>query len=425
MIEELYSIYKKHPKVSIDSRSIEKNSIFFAIKGENFDGNKFALDAIHKGAQLSVVDDPELNDHDKCFYVKNSLECLQDLARYHRDQLNIPIIAITGTNGKTTTKELCGAVLSRKYKTFYTQGNFNNHIGVPLSLLSIEADAEIAVIEMGANHVGEIALLCSIAKPNHGLITNVGKAHLEGFGSFQNIIKTKTELYRWLENTTNGIAFLNADNKFLNANLPNKLKTVTYGSNEADIVCFPSNDGPFAGLAWNQQSIKSQLIGSYNIENLMAAICIGTYFRVEASQIIAAVENFIPQNHRSQVQETEHNYIILDAYNANPSSMREAVSNFADLHRTNKLLILGDMFELGDYSAEEHQNLINRIKDAGFNNVIMLGNEFKKTDHPKSYLSFETTEQLIEYLATHPVHDKTILIKGSRGMKMESLVKFF
>lgn len=422
MIDQLYRIFLKHPIICTDSRNILTDSIFFALKGENFDGNEFAIEAINKGAFTAIVDDLELKDQEHCFYVKDVLLALHKLAKYHRKQLNIPVIGITGTNGKTTTKELCGALLTKKYKTFYTQGNLNNHIGVPLSILSIDREIEIAVIEMGANHVGEIASLCEIAQPDYGLITNIGKAHLEGFGSFENIIKAKTELYQYISRQPNGIVFINADNDLLIQELPSQIKKITYGKKITDFQYQIIENNAFACLEWEHKKIQSKLIGAYNVENIMAAICIGGYFNVDLNDIIAAIEEYKPINHRSQVLQTNHNCIILDAYNANPSSMTEAISNFSRMNKENKVLILGDMFELGDYSQIEHQNIVELIMQHQFDEVILTGPEFGQTKTKSDFLKFNHVEDVINHFSEHPIRQKNILVKGSRGMKLETLI---
>lgn len=421
MIDQLYTAFLDHPIICTDSRNILSGSIFFALKGDNFDGNEYALEALEKGATMAVIDDPALQNDERCFYVDNVLITLQELAKHHRKQLKIPLIGITGTNGKTTTKELCGAVLSKKYKTFYTQGNLNNHIGVPLSILSIDKDIEIAVIEMGANHIGEIASLCEISQPDFGLITNIGIAHLEGFGSFENIIKAKTELYHYLVKRPNGLVFVNADNDILTQQLPS-LEKITYGQQITDYQYELIEDGAFACLEWKHHKIQSNLIGSYNTENIMAAICIGGYFKVDTNDITSAIEEYLPTNYRSQVLQTDNNYIILDAYNANPSSMTEAISNFSRLNKENKVVVLGDMFELGDYSEIEHQNIVEFIMQQQFEEVILIGPEFSHTTAKSVFLKFNNVTDVINYLSKHPLKHKSILLKGSRGMKLETLI---
>lgn len=422
MIEQLYAAYLQNPIICTDSRNILSGSIFFALKGDLFDGNEYALDALRKGATLAVVDNPDLKNKEYCFYVDNVLDALQKLAKHHRTQLKIPIIGITGTNGKTTTKELCGSVLAKKYKTFYTKGNLNNHIGVPLSILSITKDIEIAVIEMGANHVGEIAALCKIAQPDYGLITNIGIAHLEGFESFQNIIKAKTELYNWLDKKTDATVFVNSDNNLLNQHLPS-IETISYGLTNADYLYEIIEGDAFASLKWNHKEIQSHLIGDYNIENIMASICIGDHFGVPAQEICSTIEDYQPINNRSQVLESELNYIILDAYNANPSSMKLAISNFSKLKKDNKVLILGDMFELGKYSQVEHQKIVDLISEFSFDEVCLIGPEFKLCKASPAILKFNQINDLMDHLKKHPLKNKSILVKGSRGMKLETLIE--
>lgn len=421
MIDKLYALYLQNPIICTDSRNIIPNSLFFALKGDNFDGNQYALDALEKGAIIAVVDDADLQNNESCFYVENVLNTLQKLAKHHRAQLKIPIIGITGTNGKTTTKELCGAVLAKKFKTCYTQGNLNNHIGVPLSILSIREDIEIAVIEMGANHIGEIAALCEIAQPDYGLITNIGKAHLEGFGSFQNIIKAKTELYHWLDGRANGLVFVNADNELLKQHLPS-IETISYGLTNADSQYEIIERDAFASLLWDHKEIQSHLIGDYNIENIMASICIANHFGVGAEDICSAIEDYQPNNNRSQVLESKSNYIILDAYNANPSSMKLAISNFSKLKMDNKVLILGDMFELGEYSSKEHQNIVESLMDQHFKEVILIGSEFNLCKTNPAILKFNHVVDVLAHLKKYPLQNKSILVKGSRGMKLETLI---
>lgn len=422
-IEKLYSEYLKHPIISTDSRNTPNGSIFFALKGDSFDGNKFALEAIEKGCSLAVIDDPKLKEKGNCFYVPNVLEALQELAKHHRSLLSIPVIGITGTNGKTTTKELINRVLSKKYNTLATKGNLNNHIGVPLSILSIRNEHEMAIIEMGANHIGEIEFLCQIAQPTHGIITNIGKAHLEGFGSFEGVIKAKTELYRFLKANKNSIVFLNNDNPILNEN-SRDLNIFTYGTKQANCTFSSVKANPFGELHWNATTVKSQLIGKYNAENMMAAICIGQFFKIENKAIIAAIQEYIPKNQRSELVKTAKNEIILDAYNANPSSMKQALENFKEMDKKNPLLILGDMFELGEYSLEEHQKVIDLISKLGFTDVILVGNDFHTIANKQKFTSFRTTDEVEKHLIQHPIVNCNIIIKGSRGMKLETLLPY-
>ncbi len=425
-IDKLYKYYLAHPQITTDSRILIKGALFFALKGDHFDGNKFALKAIEGGCSLAIVDDKHLKNQDKCFYVEDVLSALQLLAMHHRDHLNIPIIGITGTNGKTTTKELVSIVLSKRLKTFATRGNFNNHIGVPLSILSIKNNDEIAVIEMGANHIGEIAELCKIAKPNHGIITNIGIAHLEGFGSFEGVKKAKTELYHFLKKQPASIAFVHQDDPIL-VKESRKLNCFTYGfSTTANIIFKKIKPNEFASVNWftDKRSliIQSKLIGSFNVPNLMAAICIGKYFNVPEILIKEAIEEYIPANNRSQLLKTTNNQIIIDAYNANPSSMKLAIDNFMELKADPKLLILGDMLELGAESKNLHQEIINHIAKYEPKKLIFIGLEFSKCKMQKHWLCFETTEEAIKYLASNIIKNHHILLKGSRGMQLEKLI---
>ncbi|MCF8297208.1 MAG: UDP-N-acetylmuramoyl-tripeptide--D-alanyl-D-alanine ligase [Saprospiraceae bacterium] len=419
-IEELYSIFKSYPKIVTDSRCIEDNSIFFALKGENFDGNKFALKALELGAKYSVVDDTSLNQNDNFIYVDNVLKCLQQLAAFHRDQFKIPIIGITGTNGKTTTKELINTVLKQKLKTHATKGNLNNHIGVPLTLLEMPYDTKIAIIEMGANHQEEIKELCEIAKPNFGIITNIGKAHLEGFGSFEGVIKAKKELYDFVGK--DGRVFLNSDNKLL-TELAENLSSIKYGANqESDCFAQIIDINPFVKLRWNNLEIQSNLIGKYNFENILAAICIGNYFGVQPTEIKMAIERYIPQNNRSQIVQTKTNKLILDAYNANPTSMSSAIESFELLKPEIKVVILGDMLELGKESIKEHQEILNKIATLGFVKTFLVGPVFYSLAKNSEFIAFENNIEALEYLKINPISDSTILIKGSRGIKLEILL---
>lgn len=426
-ISQLYTHYQNYPFISTDTRSLIKNSIFFALNGENFNGNDFALRAIEDGCVLAVVDNPSLKNHKKCFYVENTLAALQQLATYHRDQLNIPVIGITGTNGKTTTKELCREVLSKKYKTYCTIGNLNNHIGVPLSILGIDKETEIAVIEMGANHIGEIAHLCSIAKPNYGLITNIGIAHLEGFGSFEGVVKAKSELYQFIEHQSESMLFVNGDDTLLMEKSA-FIRRKTYGlskQNDSNFENVYSN--PFASLTWlidqRELSIESKLVGKYNAANIMAAICIGQYFNVPIESIKIAIEEYTPENQRSQFLQTKNNKIIVDAYNANPDSMSEALANFNEIQDENKVVILGDMLELGTQSKELHQEIIDKVNEYNFRKVILVGQIFGQCKLEKNWIHFESTEDTKTHLATQALTNFSILLKASRGIQIEKLIE--
>ncbi len=427
MIESIYEIFKEFSLISTDTRNISKNSIFFALKGSNFNGNEFAESAIKSGAKYAIIDEIEYKKDDRYILVEDVLKTLQELSRHHRRILNIPIIAITGSNGKTTTKELVFSVLKKKYNVYATQGNLNNHIGVPLTLLSIKNDIEIGIVEMGANHQKEIELLCQIAEPNFGLITNIGKAHLEGFGGVAGIIKGKGELFSYLKNN-NGVAFINSDSAVLREMSIALPKIITYGlenthTNKGKLIS-AENKVEFAYMTENQSEviIQSNLIGDYNLANLLAACSIGNYFGVLLKDIKSAIETYIPTNNRSQIVKLENKTLILDAYNANPSSIEAAVQNFSLMTLPNKILILGDMFELGSDSKTEHQKIINLIESKNFTDVYLVGKLFFETEC--NYKKFLTTEDLIMGLEKSNLEESSILIKGSRGMKLEKVAEY-
>jgi UDP-N-acetylmuramoyl-tripeptide--D-alanyl-D-alanine ligase len=421
-IETVYQVFSKSQKISIDSRHIEEGSIFVALKGENFDAHQFVQSTIDRGAVLAVIDNPDFRIEGKTILVEDSLQFLQQLANYHRRHFQFPIIAITGTNGKTTTKELCLSVLNQEFKVKATQGNLNNHIGVPLSLLSFPLDLDFGIIEMGANHPGEISFLCSIAEPDYGLITNVGKAHLEGFGNLAGVLKTKTELYAFLQNT-NAKAFVNQDNTILSKH-PLLPTPIFYGRESQALVqgSIESNK-PYLSVRVKSKNeeilIHSHLIGAYNLENILAASCIGSYFGLSLPRIRSGIESYKPQNIRSQFIEKEHNKIILDAYNANPTSMKAAIENFASLEENNKLVILGDMLELGTDSQKEHQKIIDLLTKLEIN-TILTGKEFQRTQHP--FRHFKQTTDIIRYLTENPIQNHLILIKASRGIHLEDVL---
>ena len=421
-LKDIYQHYLNASGVTTDSRHIVKGNVFFALRGENFDGNAYAAQALEKGAGLVIIDNKKYQSgSSKCVLVDDSLLCLQELARHHRRQLSIPFIALTGTNGKTTTKELIRAVLSKKYKTYATAGNLNNHIGVPLTILDVRKDAEIAVIEMGANHIGEIALLCEIADPDYGMITNIGKAHLEGFGSFDGVIKAKTELYTHLQNK-DAKALVNIDTPLL-MELSSKLERITYGqSNAADTFAEFITSVPLLEIKWNEMMIKTQMYGDYNFENVMAAVCFGEIFQVKPADIAEAISNYTPDNSRSQLLKHNTNLIYLDAYNANPSSMLASINNFDKQPANKKVLLLGDMLELGINSLDEHQKIIDEVKDK-FNIVILVGPEFMKAGNVPGIESFIDTEAAAEWLKDNPLTDSHILMKGSRGIALEKLLE--
>ena len=420
-IEKIYQYYSQKHLVSTDSRKIEEGCVFVALKGERFDGNDFAYRvAVENIASCVIADRKDLPHHERLFIVDDSLAALQELARLHREKCNIPIIGITGTNGKTTTKELTAAVLSKKYNLIYTQGNFNNHLGLPLTVLRIKPDTEMAVVEMGANHPNEIAQLCSIANPDFGIITNIGKAHLEGFGSFEGVVKTKNELYDFIK-SKNGKLFVNHDNELL-MNLSNGIESHTYGKdNNANIKASIASSNPYLIINWEGNEIKTNLVGDYNFENVMAAISVGCYFNIEKSLIIEALENYTPTNNRSQFIKSDKNEIVMDAYNANPVSMHHAIKNFRNISSENSLLILGDMRELGKDSEKEHQAIINLIKELKFDNVILVGGEFKKAAG-NDFTSFANVEELLAYINDNDISGKKILIKGSNSIHLEKIV---
>jgi len=423
IIKTLYSAFIKSSGIATDSREEVKNSLFFALSGENFNGNRFAEAALNKGAALAVIDDPLYKKDERYFLVNNTLETLQQLALHHRKQFNIPVFGITGTNGKTTTKELVTAVLQTTFKTVATKGNLNNHIGVPLTLLGISSNTEIAVVEMGANHPGEIRFLCHLALPTHGIITNIGKAHLEGFGNFEGVKNTKKELFDFLE-VNKGLAFVNADDPLL-INLSEKLNRYTYGTSNSIVKGKIIKQQPHLKIEISTDkkniTVSSQLYGSYNFPNMMAAAAVGNYFNVPGTSIREALENYIPTNNRSQQIKTAHNHIILDAYNANPVSMANAINSFKEAKFENECLILGDMFELGSSSAEEHQKVASLLIQKGFRCVYLIGESFAKTTHP--FTNFITTQEAGEFFTGNPLKGKTILLKGSRGMHLETLLE--
>lgn len=422
-IQTLYRAFEKSNGVSIDSRKIETNQLFFAIKGENFDGNLYAKAALEKGASLAVIDKPEFYIDKRTILVENSEKTLQDLANHHRKQFDIPIVALTGSNGKTTTKELIAAVLSTTFKTVATKGNLNNHLGVPLTLLNMEDSTEIAIIEMGANHQGEIAQLCKIAEPNYGLITNFGKAHLEGFGGVEGVIKGKSELYDFIIQQQ-GMLFVNADDsiqiektKYANRFLYSKK------DENADLKISLLEKKPSLVISFDETIIRSQLIGEYNLYNMAIAVSIGKHFGVVNQQIVAAIETYLPQNNRSQIIEKNSNQIILDAYNANPSSMKAALDHFAESTSTQKVIVLGDMFELGSTSLEEHQKIADYVAEINPKMAVLVGKDFYQTFTERPNIKkFKSLSEASEYLKHNPVSESEILIKGSRGMTMEKIL---
>ena len=425
-IEQLYQTYLQSRTVTTDSRQITAGCIFFAFKGVSFDGNAFAPQALEQGAALCVISDPQYKVDDRCVVVDDVLATLQQLARHHRAHLDIPFVGITGTNGKTSTKELLYAVLSKKYRTHATAGNFNNHLGVPLTLLSIPADAQIAIIEMGASHPGEIATLCHIADPDYGLITNVGRAHLEGFGSFEGVVRTKTELYRHLA-AKQGMVFVNADNDLLVAQAAQcGLQTVSYGSSEqAQVRGHLVGSDPYMKFyieeGDNVYTIQSNLLGSYNFDNAMASAAIGRYFGVEMWDIKEAIEQYVPNNNRSQYKETGRNALLLDCYNANPSSMKVALDSFEAMAGENKVAMLGGMRELGEESQREHEAIVERLLSNPTMHAVLVGPEYAFADGKPNIRWFPDVDAAVAYFAEHPLHDATVLLKGSNSTRMWKL----
>lgn len=425
-ISELYKIYTEHPVITTDSRNCPEGSIFFALKGDSFDGNKFAAMAISKGCAYAVIDEPEYAADNRYIVVDDCLKTFQQLARYHRQQFNIPVIGITGTNGKTTTKELVSTVLAKKYNVLFTEGNFNNDIGVPKTLFRLNNSHDIAVIEMGASHPGDIKTLVEIVEPDYGIITNVGKAHLQGFGSFEGVVKTKGELYDYLRTKKDSVVFIHNENEHL-LGIANHLKLVKYGTADQDNLAANGrvlSCAPFLKYQWRHEAgewheVQTHLIGSYNIYNMLAATCIGLYFGVTAEQIDDALKNYIPSNNRSQLEETPFNKLIVDTYNANPTSMAAALKDFRDMKVSPKMAILGDMRELGESSDEEHQKVVDFLKDSGLTNIWLVGDEFAKTRC--NFRKFKDVEEVKAEINAKRPEGYYILIKGSNGIKLFKL----
>ncbi|MEI6048577.1 MAG: UDP-N-acetylmuramoyl-tripeptide--D-alanyl-D-alanine ligase [Bacteroidota bacterium] len=423
--EQLYNIFKESCGVTTDSRTVGEGQIFFALWGGNYNGNMFASEALVKGASWAVIDDP-LFETEKTILVDDCLLELQALASHHRKEMNVPVLAITGTNGKTTTKELLASIMAKKLNIHYTKGNLNNHIGVPLTILSAPAGTEMMIIEMGANHAGEISLLCQIAKPDYGIITNIGTAHLEGFGSSDGVIKAKTELYEYLRKV-NGIALFNDRNpllaekifKFINRAVPFSDPTGI----ELLVVMEPSelNLKIVATYQHHTYNICTNLFGSYNLENIKAAIATGLFLGVEMNDIAGAIENYQPANNRSQIKITKNNTLICDSYNANPTSMRLALESFSGIQAERKLVILGDMLELGEKSEDEHIKLLNELQSHKIEKILLVGTQFQKASSKYGIKSFSDVNTLIDFLKSEPVTGNTILIKGSRGIGLEKI----
>ena len=415
-ISEIYNIYKKNPIICTDTRKTKKGGVFFALKGERFNGNKFANQAINDGCDVAIIDEKKYAINNKFILVENTLETLQNLAKYHRNQLSIPIIGITGTNGKTTSKELIYSVLKSEINIYATKGNLNNHIGVPLSILEISNKHEMAIIEMGANHKKEIMFLCNIARPTHGVITNIGSAHLEGFKSVEGVIQTKNELFNFIKDH-NGLLFVNNDDDLL-VRLAENIKKKTYGLTSKSNISISSNT-PFLNVTYNNIIIKSKLIGDYQLYNISLAICIGEYFNISNENIKHTIESYIPKNNRSEITETKKNIIIMDAYNANPSSMKAMIHSFAKQNYTNKLCILGDMLEMGDFANKEHAKIIKLCQKLKLD-AIFVGEEFSILTNK----AFKNLTDLKQFIKQNSIKNKTILLKGSRGIKLEELVSY-
>lgn len=419
-IKEIHDLFLTCTSVSIDTRKIEENSMFFAIKGEHFDANTFAQEALNKGALYVIIDNKDYYIDEKTILVANTLETLQEVAKFHREYLGLPILALTGSNGKTTTKELINVVLSKRYHTRATVGNLNNHIGVPLTLLSFTSDTEIGIVEMGANHQKEIEFLCNIATPDFGYITNFGKAHLEGFGGVEGVIKGKSEMYAYLSEH-NKYVFVNLDDVIQREKTEKNLRiTFSHTDKNASVLINKITANPFVAIEFDGIKIKSHLIGLYNANNINAAITIGRYFKISDTEIKEAIESYVPENNRSQLLVKSSNEIILDAYNANPSSMEVAIKNFLQLDKQNKVAVLGDMFELGAESLQEHKHIVALLKHEEKVQTYFVGKDFYENKLDKEYLHFfKTFDEFAKALKTEKIENKTLLIKGSRGMALE------
>ena len=424
-IQKIHKLFLINNSVSIDTRNIKANDIFFAIKGLNFDGNKFANQAIKNGASLVVSDDLEISKiSDKIIYVNDTIKTLQELANFHRQFIDAKIIAITGSNGKTTSKELMLNVLSKRYKTIATKGNLNNHLGVPLTILSMSKETQIGIVEMGANHLKEIDFLCEIAEPDFGYITNFGNAHLEGFKSLDGVIKGKSELYDYLR-INNKLIFYNSENKKQSNLINSYTNTFSYGfSTNSNCVINNSNSLNTVDVEYKNKLIKSTIYGGYNFENICIAIAVGEYFDVGFEQIKKGIESYLPENNRSQITITDSNTVVLDAYNANPTSMKLAIESFCKTSYTNKMIIVGDMFELGKDSNKYHQEITDSLESISDTKIYIVGKDFSKTNHSKKIKSFPSTEELINNISKLNISNYSILIKGSRAMQLEKIVEF-
>ncbi|NQU55045.1 MAG: UDP-N-acetylmuramoyl-tripeptide--D-alanyl-D-alanine ligase [Bacteroidetes bacterium] len=425
--KEIYQLFKEFPLISTDSRKVEKQSLFFALKGENFNGNKFATDSINKGAAYSIIDEEKYVSSEKTILVDNVLDALSELANLHRKKLGIPILAITGTNGKTTTKELVAAILSKKYKVSYTQENLNNHIGVPLTLLKMNAKTQFGVVEMGANHPGEIEELCRIAEPDYGIITNIGKAHLEGFGSFEGVVKTKSELFNFIKNK-NGLFFYNQDNTILKDIVGNYTTIKTFGTGNSDLTGELLQSPPFVHIKTKFKKgilyLNTNLTGDYNFENIMAAVCIGNHFGVDPLDIQTALKEYKPENNRSQLIKKGDLKIIMDAYNANPTSMQASINSFLLNSKEKNYLVLGDMLELGKYSLQEHTLILELLENLKPTEVFLVGSIFTEIGATFNFKTFPTVSEFNAYLQNSPIKNGNILIKGSRGIQLEKVLEY-
>ena len=417
-ISALYNIYLEHPVISTDSRKISRGCIFFALRGDNFDGNVYATSALQEGAAYAIVDNPEVVAGPAYILVHDVLQCLQELASFHRQHLHIPVLAITGSNGKTTTKELCRDVLRKKLETYATFGNLNNHIGVPLTILSVGSNVQFVIVEMGANHQGEIAQLCQIAKPDYVMITNIGKAHMEGFGGIEGIKKGKSEMYRYAE--ANGAQiFINSDDSVLKSLIPAASKIIPYSVNETVKVMAPE---PSLQISYSNQIVITQMYGEYNVPNIGFAIALGRHFGIADDQIADALSQYTPESNRSQITKSGNNTVIKDAYNANPSSMQASLISFSKMAANVKIVVLGDMLELGEYANEEHKKIINLAKQLRFDHMIFIGPLFMEAGKQQKGHYFENVESAKIHFAKADYNDALILLKGSRGIAVEKIL---
>ncbi|MDR0536630.1 MAG: UDP-N-acetylmuramoyl-tripeptide--D-alanyl-D-alanine ligase [Tannerellaceae bacterium] len=421
---DLYQLFLDSPRIVTDSRASCEGAIFLALKGQNFDGNRFAAQAIANGATCAVIDNPDLHIDGQTIVVDDALRTLQELARLHRATLGLPVIGITGTNGKTTTKELLAAVLSTRYKTLYTSGNFNNHIGLPLTLLALKPEHEIAVVEMGASKPGDIAELAEIALPNYGIITNLGHAHLEGFGSFDNLVAAKGELYDFIRRTGGTIFRKSSDDILLH--LAAGMNEITYGADaQAHVSAHATANNPYLAFRWKYQgethTVETRLVGNYNIDNATAAIAVGCHFNIPPDDICRAIEAYLPTNNRSQLRRTASNTVIIDAYNANPDSMKAAIRNFMEISATPKAVILGDMKELGKDSLALHESIVQEIAQGNFDRILLCGEHFSQVPTPDTFTTFRTTGELTDHLRAQPLTGFCILLKASRSMAFERI----